>query len=276
MATNAKKKVADDDQVVDEEELLRQAKYGKEGVESSQETDEPENTDSTEGEPETASDEEGQTDEVATEESEETDETESDEESSFVKEFPYIKGDTPEEYAKNLEEAYKNSTTEALRLKGELEKPSETEEESTEVDFSDPVALFMKQKMDEEIQTAYDEFSKNYSQVADANEYNRFTRTVSQLSATIMQLEKRLASPKELYVKAAVILGWEPLNKVGGKDELDAALKDRASTGKIISTTKPKPAKSLVSDAEITIAKRMWGDGMSDTEIRKELEKVKV
>ena len=277
MATKAKvaSKVVDDDKEVDAEELLRESKYGKDEVESSKESDETPEAEEPEEESAETSDDEGQTDEVATEESEEESQETSDEETSFVKEFSGIAGDTEEEYRKNLELAYRNSTGEALRLKAELDKTqtkSDQTEEAEEIDLSDPLRLWAKQNLDEALKSAYADFSAHYAQVTDPVEYQRFTRTVAQLSRTIMDSEQRLAPPKELYAKAAVILDWQPNDKVDDKDKLDNALKDRASSSKTVSATKPKAGQSKVTDAEIAIAKQTWAAGKTDTEIRTELE----
>jgi hypothetical protein len=268
MATNATETAVDDSKQVTDEDL-RKLKEDSE-VETLEGADEAQDTDETEEESKETGEEDGKTDDQAEEEEEQS-------EDSFVKEFINIKGETLEDYARNLEEAYKQSTGEAIRLKGELDKaPKDTEIGETsdaEVDLTDPVSLFMKQKMDEEITTAYNDFSKSFPQVQDATEYAKFTNEVATLSQTILQSQKRLASPKELYSKAAVILGWEPDATVDNKDKLNIALKGSASISKTTSATKPK-STSKITDAQVTIAKQMggWTDGKSDAEIRKELE----
>lgn len=282
MATNAKKKAADDGEKVDAEELLRDAKYGE--VESSQETDETSETETPEEESQdseesaetsaesTTGDQEGQTDEVATEESEEGDETPPDEESSFVKEFPGIAGDTWEEYAKNLEPAYKNSTTEALRLKGLAEGKEEASEETGPVD---PRLLYIDRIVNQDIKKTYEVFRKEYPQVDDPEQYQKFVTEVQDLS-TFYQEKKGVAlTAEEVYPRAAANLGWEATNKVDDSDKLAVALKDKAAASKNASATKPK-IKSTVTDGEIAVAKQMWGAGMSDSKIREELEKVKI
>lgn len=224
-------------------------------------------------------------DETATEESneakdEETEATDTtganDDSSEFVKEFSNIKGDTLEAYARGLEVAYKNSTAEAIRLKGLADATptpvaSENTDESSEpADLSDPLQLWAKQNLDEQIQEAYTEFRTKYSQVDDPAEYNRFTTTVSELTNTIRQSQNRLAKPAELYSKAAVILGWEAGDAVDGKDRLGNALKDRASISKTSSATKSTP-RSKVTDEMIAVNKLMYPN-KSESEIRKELE----
>ncbi len=231
------------------EDELKKAKYG-------------DDVETPEGEDETASDE-AQEESEEGEEVEDQTEEESEEEPSFVKEFPNIKGDTPEEYAKNLEIAYQNSTAEAMRLKQSVEDVEEP-------DLSDPISLYMKQKMDEEITVAFSDFKQKHPQVSDPTEYNKFTQTVGVLSSTILQSEKRMAPPKELYSKAAVILGWG-LEETD--DDLSTAIKDRAAASKTTSSTKPRPKQSKVTDAQVILYKKLNPlVEKTDSEIRQELE----
>lgn len=271
MATNADQDdtnvstVTDDDNQVTEDDL-RDLKYGSKEVETSDEADETEETNESE-ESEEAGEEDGQTDDQTEDEEEQS-------ESEYVKEFPNIKGETLEDYTKGLEEAYKNSTAEAMRLKKLVdESQSDTKEESSDIDTSNPTSLYMKQKMDQEIQEAFNDFSKTYPQVADQVEYNKFTQEVSTLSQTILSSQKRLASPKELYTKAAVILGWEPDNKVDNKEKLGIALKGTAAVSKTSSSTKSKGKQSKVGDAEVMLFKKLNPQSdKTDAQIREELE----
>lgn len=264
--TNSDTTVADDDKPVTEEDL-RDLKYGEDGVETSKEADEPDETEETTEETE-------ETDEEAQADSEETTEDSKEEPApSFVKEFPHIKGDTPEEYAKYLEEAYKNSTEEAIRLKklSEAGEPTKKEADEESTTGSDPLTLWAKQNLDKEIHDAYADFKKAYPQVIDEAEYTKFTRKVSILSKTIMEDEGRLAPPSELYSTAAILLGWQSENTVDSKDKLNMALKDKAATGKTTSASKPTPSKSKVTDQIVAVNRAMYPD-KTDAEIRKELE----
>lgn len=283
MATNADNNNVDDDDKQVSEEDLRDLKYPKDDVETSdsEEDEASEEEDDSEEESEDTGDEDGQTDDEAEEgESEEDEKTDSDDDTpDFVKQFSHIKGETPEEYARNLEIAYQNSTAEALRLKELSEKaPPVTDaaqgddESDDEITSTDPVSLFMKQKMDEEIDAAYADFSKQYTQVSDPAEYDKFTREVSTLSRTILTSQGRMASPRELYSKAAVILDWKPQETAPSNEEkVGMALKDNASNTKTSSSPKKKAARSKVTDAMIQ-ANRLMYPNKSDDEIRKELE----
>jgi len=256
MATNAEPTVDDSTPVTEED--LRSVKENSE-VESSP-TDETLESEAPE------------------EESEEAVEEESEEESSeFVKEFSNIKGDTAEEYARNLENAYKNSTAEALRLKGLVDSNDQVDEiaESDDSPPIDPRLLYLDGLINKEIQNDYEAFSKDYSQTQDPEEYAKFTKEAANLSRYILDTQKRVAPASELYSKVAAILGWTPETAPTDKDKLNVALKDSASMSKTSTTTKQK-SSSKVTDAQIAVAKQMggWTDGKSDAEIRKELESI--
>lgn len=263
MATNADPAV--DDSTPTTEDDIRRLKYGDDDVESIQKVeDEIAETTEEEDGAEESSEPEVKPEEPA---------AESQEESAFVKQFPNIKGDTPEEYAKNLEIAYQNSTKEALRLKelSEASRQSSSEEEDAPVD---PVSLWVKQQLDEEITTAYTSFSKDFPQVTDADNYGAFTKTVGLVQQTIMSAEGRMAKPAELYKKAAIILGWEPVTTPTSEEKLGMALKDSAAvsnaSSKASSASGAVP-KSKVTDKMVDTYKKMY-PGKSDADIRKELE----
>lgn len=259
MATNADGEVDNDDKTVTAQDLY-DLKYGADEVENSKESDETDKTEES-NEEEQSGEEDGQTADQATDESEESDEQDSnDEESGFVKELPNIKGATVEEYARSLEEAYKQSTAEALRLKGLVDGKT-----------ADPVSLYVKQKMDDEITTAFNDFQKAYPQaVPGTPEYAAFVSEVATFSETILKSQKRLASPKELYTKAAVSLSWEPGNKVDGQENLKIALKGNGSVSKTSSAIKV-PKKSKVTDQMVALNRIMYPN-KTDAEIREELE----
>ncbi|CAB4176466.1 hypothetical protein UFOVP1522_50 [uncultured Caudovirales phage] len=246
------------------EDDLRALKYDNEEVEpvkAEDETSESESDDESEEEAESDDDQIVETDE------------EEDNPSTFTKEFPNIKGDTPEEYARNLEIAYQNSTAEALRLKGIADAPStipNTAVVETLIDTSNPLSLYAQQKMDEEIFTAYDTFKKDYGQVEDETKYQQFTKGVASLSKAILDNEQRLASPEELYRKAAVMLGWEKTSEPDAKEKLGMAVKQNGAASKSSPTAKGVQ-RSKVSDEMISLNRKMY-PGKTDSEIRKELE----
>lgn len=260
--TNTNEPVDDDDKATTEDDL-RAIKYPEDGVETSNEEDEP-----NEGDDDEKASEDGE--EESNDDSEDGEDSNKEEEPKFVKKFSNIKGDTPEEYIANLEAAYDNSTAEFHKLRTaqqETKKDDDSEESAT----PDPVTLYSKQKMEEEIGEAFKEFSSKFTQVQDPEKYNKFIAEVKVLSQTIYESQKRLAPPAELYKKAAAVLDWEPQDVVTDKDRLDNAVKGTASNTKAPSGTGKKGTKSKVTDAMIATNKAMY-PGKTDAQIREELE----
>ena len=269
-ATNATEdKVVDDDKPVTEDDL-RSLKYDKPDVETPKEEDE---TEESEKEDDKESEEADETEEKSDDSKEEESEEKSEEEPSFVKEFPNIKGDTPEEYAKNLEEAYKNSTGEALRLKELVGKgkPKDTEADDEKPAPGSYLEMYAQQQLDNDIQSSYAKFSIDYPQVKDDAEYGKFQKTVETLTNTIMGSENRVAPPSELYIKAAIILGWEKQSVPTEKEKLAMALKDKTATSKTSSSGAKGSTKSKVTDQMIAVNRAMY-PGKTDAQIREELE----
>src|SRR5690606_9800822 len=129
MSTNDDKPKETEDKTVEEgaevtDSDLKKLKDQLEGVEPEKE-DEPSEEEQAEEAEEGAEGESEESKETESEEAAEEEETESEEETeeetkseeTFTKKYKNIKGDTPEEYAQNLEQAYSNSTSEALKWK---------------------------------------------------------------------------------------------------------------------------------------------------------------
>lgn len=218
---------------------------------------------------------------------EEDEDNPSDEPPAFTKSFPNIKGDTPEEYIKNLEAAYGNSTTEALRLKklseartatpppqvGDEDDPSDKSVSPPATVTSDPTQLWISQQMDKEILRAYDSFKNDYSQVEDPEMYEKFVAEVTVFSQAKLA-KGEIPEPDDLYRKAAVSLGWEKTSAPSDKEKLGAALKTNAASSPAKTTGAKPPVKSKVTDAQVTAYRQIARNGhqLSDAEIRKKLE----
>ena len=142
MATNAKTEDAADDSTTVTEDDLRKLKE-ESIVETSKEGDEVDETNETNEDSEEAGEEDETSDSQEEDAEEDSQDDSAEATSDFVKEFSNIKGDTPEEYARNLEIAYKNSTAEAIRLKGLTEVKDEVADDfdAEDMDTSNPVAL---------------------------------------------------------------------------------------------------------------------------------------
>lgn len=262
--------VIDDDKPVTEDDL-RDLKYGKGDVE----------TPSGEDETATDADEPAETSKETEGEDNPKDDPAADEEDdkseppAFVKEFPNIKGDTPEEYAKNLEIAYGKSYEEIKRIKDAAKPPSTTadppeDEEPVPANLT-PSDLYIKQKLDKEIAEAWTDFKKDYDQITDETELDKFRRRVTTLSKAIIQDEGRLAEPAEVYNTAAISLGWKKTSEPTEEEALKMRLKDKAANSRTSSNTAKPPKSPKISEAEMAVNRKMY-PGKSDAEIIKELE----
>lgn len=291
-ATNAEGTDGDDDSGKVTEETLRRdkEKFERDGVDTSTDEDETdEDDDLSDEDSNDTGDDDGKTDDGTQDDDSDddsSDDSDDDDSEPFVKEFSNIKGDTLSEYTRNLEQAYQNSSTEATRLVNENKElkakdtaigddadagDGKTDDKNPKVPM-DPNQLWLKQKMDEEIVNAYTDFAKDFNQVDDPAEYNKFTKTVAQLTKTIMDSEGRMPPFRELYSKSAVILGWKPVDtKPTGKEKAGMALKDRAATSKGQAGPKKPAPKSKVTQSMIELNRKMY-PGKTDQEIRKELE----
>lgn len=253
----------EDEQIVDDpsstddkpvtEEDLRDLKYPEDGVETPTGADEPTNQ---EEDSESTEEPEGEPADQITEEP-----------TTFTKKFPHIQGATPEEYAKNLEAAYDNSTAEFHKLRTQEPKPEGKDEAPSSL-----ADVYFKQKLDEEVNTAFADVQKNYPQIKDQVEYDKFIAKVNTLSKVTLESEKRLAPPSELYAAAAVLLGWHKGAEPSEDEKLGMAVKDGAATSKSTSA-KAQLSKSKVTQEMISLERKLYpGITKTDAEIRKDLE----
>jgi hypothetical protein len=169
--------------------------------------------------------------------------------------------------------AYEQSTTEALRLKGELDKKveapqvTETSTETSDDSVLTPEQLYVKQMLIKESDEAFAGIVEKYPSVKDPDTYKRFSETAKIVSKTIVDAEKRLPLAKELYDKTAIILGLQ----ADTSDELGAALKDGASATRIAAATPGPAPKSKVTDEMVAANLKMYPN-KTRAEIIEELE----
>ena len=271
MATNVKEEVEEksEDKPVTDADIAALKEKSLE-VEDSQESDETE---------EEAVDEKQSEDEAEAEEDDGQTNVESeDSKEGFKKKFDNIKGETPDEYASNLEVAYDNSTSEALKWKKMYEDalPTIKQAQAATGDADtppilDPALAYAKQKMDEEMNKDIEDFAGQYSQIRDPDQYARLEKKVGILTKAIQEEEGRIPPMREVLSDAATLLKWEPDAKT---DKLNMKLKDSAAGTKINSSAKPV-AKSKVTPDQIKAARNinpLAYQGKTDAEIAKELE----
>lgn len=235
-------------------------------VESKADETPPEPEASPEEEP-AANEVDGQTEETpeaAAEEAEPETET-SGEPATFTKQFPNLIGDTPEDYAKSLEQAYVNSSNEALRLKRELDDlkaqppapgtpPAPAEPVPPPTQATDPNVQYAKQLRDRDMVSAFDEFTKAYPQARETEEFTKFSAASAGVAQGYAASHGGMQPTfPELFQGIAAVLGWQAVNP-----KKDAALKDAASSSQVTSTALAPGRQPKVTDAQVDTYLKMF------------------
>lgn len=195
---------------------------------------------------------------------------------TFTKQFPNLKGDSPEEYAKELETAYVNSTNEALRMKKELDDSRTAIEEAKRIiatqtkpaegtppanpslldTNTDPNVQYAKQLRDRDMVTAFDEFTKAYPQARETAEFEKFTAASNGVAQGFAASHNGLQpSFPELFGSIAAVLGWQPVTATSKKD---AAIKDAGSSSQVTSAAVAPGRRPKVTDAQVDAYLKMF------------------
>jgi hypothetical protein len=243
--------------------------------------------------------EEAQENQEESEEAESETEDESQEESeaeeaqpeahTFTKQFSNLKGDNWESYGPELEKAYQNSFTEAIRLKKALDDSNRLVEEARQLIASNgqaqpensevaqaapvnPDIAYVKRIRDRDMINAFEEFKKEFPQATEESEFDRFQRASNGVYQTLTETNNGVEPTfPELYQGIAKILGWQPASVTAKKN---AAIKNSAVSSSTNSATVPTAKQPKVSDAEVNVYQRMFPNKDRAT-IVKELAEVK-
>lgn len=228
--------------------------------------------------------EEAQTDDEAEDKVEEA--TESEEESEeevqppkFDKRYPRFKGETPEEYIKNLEDAYANSSGEAVRLNREVEElktqglakiaNSESEEETTPPPAQSPALAWAEEQRNKEWKKDWEEFSESHPEILEDEAL--FKQFDSLTGDMFMVLKKQTNSLPTLG--EAMTAAWKVLSpdKISKEEQIAMKTKDAGADTKAKGVSKEMP-KPKFSDAQIEAAIKM--DQKLQGKTRAEIEEI--
>lgn len=198
----------------------------------------------------------------------ETDEESDDEDSpKFEKRFTQFKGDSPEEYLKQLENAYDNSSKEAVRLleenkrlksemltkiaNGDVPDPKEENAKKT------PAELWAESQMQREWTKQYKEFVSDPDKAiieTDPVMFERLDKLTGKFAQFIQDTEGRIPELKEVLDMA-----WDYMNrdnKDSKEDKVAMAVKDAGASPKVKSDKKERP-KSQFTDEQIETARKL-------------------
>lgn len=224
----------------------------------------------------------------STDGSEQTDDEDADaSEQQFEKRYTQFKGDTPEEYAKNLEHAYDNSSKEALRLKKQLdelraEKLSDvanaddsggqgTDQAADKPEsVTDILVSQMKRERDVE---HYNKFAAQHPEVNEDDElFQKLDAETGKYMDYVFKTEKRVPGLDE-----ALDFAWMRINPDDrrSKDEQVAAAAKNAGAASRTKGAAKDQSKAQFSDKQIAAAQKIDPKlrGKSRTEIEEILSK---
>lgn len=205
----------------------------------------------------------------------------------FEKRFTQFKGETPDEYAKNLEDAYGHSTTEATRLAQQV-KDLQLEKDrimaqvannpelaaqimgqtapangQTQPVYSDPALLFARQTMEEQMTKEFNQFAEEHPEIQTNQELSK--QVVENLSA--ISEAYRLRTGKIPTMKEGLAAAWIMAGKSLTDDEETTrmAIKNSASQSKS-PTGRPtaSPEKPLFTKAQMDFARRAFPEKSND------------
>lgn len=237
------------------------------------------------------------TDVDETEDNDDTDEDDTEDDSDkkddtedgkFEKRYTQLKGDTPEEYAKSLEEAYNNSSAEGVRLGKEMKDlkskvagiiaaaekdpalakqlgltSEDGQPQSDPTAPKSPAETYAEQLMNERMEQEYKDFTKLHPEIdTDATMSENLLAEVGAQSAAYNQRTGKIISMAEALSRSWKVLGYDD----NSKENLAVKAKETASQGTARGTsTKKSGTKTEVSDKALEYAKKM---GLSEKDVK--------
>lgn len=228
---------------------------------------------------------EGEDETVEEESSEEGDQEEEtvEEPEGFQKRFTQFKGDTPEEYLKNLEDAYGHSSAEATRLVQEtrdakaerdrvmsqvandpalaekLQAETQAPAPTAPAPVLDPMLAYAKQNVERQWEKEYHDFVADHQELQSDQDLNKqVLETLSVVSNTMQRTQGRLPGMEEGLKMAWQILG-KPLND--SEETTRMVVKNAAAQSKTaVGRPTPSPTKPKFTQAQLEFAKRAYPD----------------
>lgn len=206
-----------------------------------------------------------------------------DDKSKFKKQFPSIKGDTPEEYTSNLEETYRKSSREGKRLNTEnkdlqgrldaitaaVAKNPELAKLITEATgddaispLQDPALLHAREEMNKKMETEFNAFVEEHPELDDDEDLQQ--KVLAELETFGAAYR---AKGKTLSMEKGLRLAWESLGLDEGdsKEKIAGAAKSTAARGKNPKGgKKPDTSKGKLTAEQIAYGKRF---GLSEKQM---------
>jgi hypothetical protein len=214
----------------------------------------------------------------------ETDDQET--EPHFHKRFTQFQGDEPEEYAKNLEVGYENSSKEAVRLSREVKElkaqlanksqsqeatDDQTNQSTTTNQATDPELDYLKGQAAAAMEEEYAEFAmalkgKGYDLDTDEALAEELDTALAKVAAVHKERTGRT-----LTMKKGLDQAWLLLGKDDSKEQLAAAAKNTAGQTKTGGATKTQAQdKPIFTKAQVLATAKMLN--LSEAEALKKMQ----
>lgn len=267
----------------DEEEVIEDV---EENVETTEVEDENQDIEEDAEESE-AEDQEEQEEESESEEDESEDESKPDEEDkpTFTKRFTQIKGETLEEYNQNLEEAYRNSSTEGQRNATEAKEAKEElakigaviaknpdlakalndaldGAEPLPAQKEDPAIAYAREEMKKKLDGEYNAFVDIHPEMATDKDLRENVLKELSLLADVAAARGESLSMEAGLRKAWISLGYDADDSK--EDTINKAKNLAAKPGTSAKTKTAKP-KAALTDEQIALGKRY---GLSEKQLQ--------
>lgn len=255
-----------------------ESKNKSKGVDEETQDETEDDVEDTEDEDEEETDDESDDSDDEGEEDESEDDSDEEDAEDFKKRFTQIKGDTSDEYLKNLEDTYAKSGTEASKLSKEnkdlkavvdriqeaiAKDPKLAEalkgadvEAQKDTKPKDPVLAWAESERDRVWQKDYDKFLEAHPEIeTDPELAEALNKKLAVIKRVTEEEEDRLVGMAE-GLKAA----WRLLGKDDTQEKVRMAAKDSASKGKTVSSSKSdKSGKVKFTDSQIEMLMNLKG-----------------
>lgn len=201
---------------------------------------------------------------------------EDEDDDDFKKAFSQIKGDTPEEYLPNLEEAYRKSSSEGKRLSTEMKEVTDrnqaimaaiasdpelaekldkvlknTSGDKAILPTEDPALAYARTEMRKTMETEYQAFVDEHPEAETDPELQQELLEAMQDYKEVQQKRGRLPGMGEALRKAWVIIG-----KDDTKERVRVKAKETASKTKT-NSNKKSSKKPEFTEAQLAVAKKL-------------------
>lgn len=204
------------------------------------------------------------------------DEPNDEDQPEFKRRFTQYKGETLEEYVKNLEKAHASSTTEAQRIAKEMKTLRADSENYNKVlelvannpDVAaaiekaggevkgepkvDPAIEYAREQMNKQLQKEWDDFADLHPDIVEDKDLQK--ELLDELEAVDQIFAAR---GRKLTMTKGLEIAWRNLGNDDDKDKVMDKAKEQASKPNTQGNGKPKSDKPQFTDEQLAVAKKM-------------------